>query len=144
MELLLVQFLRVAWVAATFPIIIASIPTPKLRWLHSILLGFASRGKTMHSPSQVTFVISSFPIDLRFTPFYIFFNFHLPMSKVLIFHPWKQSCTLGMRWGSPKLKPLHYWVIAEIHHSSEVLPALLRCGFHMDNVFTCWNLGICL
>ncbi|KAK7312287.1 hypothetical protein VNO77_36047 [Canavalia gladiata] len=52
MDLLLVQFLRVAWLAAILPIIIASIPTSNLRWLRRILSCFASRGKTIHSPSQ--------------------------------------------------------------------------------------------
>ncbi|XP_027353881.1 polyprenol reductase 2 [Abrus precatorius] len=52
MKMLLVQLLRVAWVAGTLPIIIASIPTSKLSWLRRTLLGFAGRGKTMHSSSQ--------------------------------------------------------------------------------------------
>ncbi|KAJ1375442.1 3-oxo-5-alpha-steroid 4-dehydrogenase, C-terminal [Sesbania bispinosa] len=52
MEVLLVQLLRVAWIAGTLPIIIASIPTPKLSWLRRTLLGFAKRGKIIHSSSQ--------------------------------------------------------------------------------------------
>ncbi|KAG4973750.1 hypothetical protein AAZX31_11G108200 [Glycine max] len=52
MEVVLVQMLRLAWVAATLPIIVASIPTPKLNCLRGTLLGFARRGKIMHSSSQ--------------------------------------------------------------------------------------------
>lgn len=52
----LVQFLRLSWIAATLPIIIASIPIPKLNFLRQILLLFAKRGKITHSSSssQVT------------------------------------------------------------------------------------------
>ncbi|XP_061343484.1 polyprenol reductase 2 [Gastrolobium bilobum] len=52
MEVLLVQLLRVAWITGTLPIIIASIPTPRLTWFRRTLLGFARRGKIMHSSSQ--------------------------------------------------------------------------------------------
>ncbi|XP_012573247.2 polyprenal reductase 2 isoform X1 [Cicer arietinum] len=52
MEFLLLQFLRVSWIAATLPIIIASIPIPKLNCFRRLLLGFARRGKIMHSSSQ--------------------------------------------------------------------------------------------
>ncbi|MED6181395.1 hypothetical protein PIB30_018901 [Stylosanthes scabra] len=49
METVLVLFMRLAWIAATLPILIASIPIPKLHSLRTILLGFARRGKIMHS-----------------------------------------------------------------------------------------------
>ncbi|KAK7264228.1 hypothetical protein RJT34_31834 [Clitoria ternatea] len=52
MEVFFVHFLRMAWILGTLPIIIASIPTPKLKWFRGILLGFARRGKIMHSSSQ--------------------------------------------------------------------------------------------
>lgn len=47
----LVTLLRVAWIAGTLPILIASIPCSKLNWFHDFLLGFAKRGKTMQSSS---------------------------------------------------------------------------------------------
>ncbi|XP_052108950.1 polyprenol reductase 2 isoform X1 [Arachis duranensis] len=52
MHMVLPQLLRLAWIAGTLPILIASIPIPKLNFLHTILLGFARRGKIMHSSSQ--------------------------------------------------------------------------------------------
>ncbi|QHO32256.1 Polyprenol reductase [Arachis hypogaea] len=52
MHMVLPQLLRLAWIAGTLPILIASIPIPKLKFLHTILLGFARRGKIMHSSSQ--------------------------------------------------------------------------------------------
>ncbi|RDX68572.1 Polyprenol reductase 2, partial [Mucuna pruriens] len=57
MEVVLVEMLRLAWVATTLPIIIASIPTPKFNWLRATLLGFARRGKIMHSSSSQKFTI---------------------------------------------------------------------------------------
>ncbi|KAL3515090.1 hypothetical protein ACH5RR_021992 [Cinchona calisaya] len=52
MEMELVMLLRVAWIAGTLPILIASIPWSKLNWFHDFLLGFAKRGKTMQSSSS--------------------------------------------------------------------------------------------
>ncbi|XP_057752502.1 polyprenol reductase 2-like isoform X1 [Arachis stenosperma] len=52
MHTVLAQLLRLAWIAGTLPILIASIPIPKLNFFHTILLGFARRGKIMHSSSQ--------------------------------------------------------------------------------------------
>lgn len=72
MEVVIVQTLRLAWVAATLPIIIASIPTPKLTWLRRTLLTFARRGKIMHS-SQVTPLSHS--TYLLFYPFTFFTHF---------------------------------------------------------------------
>ncbi|XP_028755648.1 polyprenol reductase 2 isoform X4 [Neltuma alba] len=52
MEICIVLLLRLAWIAGTVPIIIASIPTSKLNWFRGALLGFAKRGKIMQSSSQ--------------------------------------------------------------------------------------------
>lgn len=79
MEVLLIQLLKLAWIAGTLPIIIASIPIPMLSWLRKTLLGFARRGKIMHSSSssQVT------------PPSHLLFSFYfisiLPMYKFIIF-----------------------------------------------------------
>ncbi|KAK7257996.1 hypothetical protein RIF29_32369 [Crotalaria pallida] len=51
-EVILVQLLRLAWIAATLPLLVASIPIPNLTWLRRTLLGFACRGKIMRSSSQ--------------------------------------------------------------------------------------------
>ncbi|KAL7206849.1 hypothetical protein ACSBR2_019539 [Camellia fascicularis] len=52
MEIELVALLRAAWVAATLPILVASIPSSLLNSFHEFLLGFAKRGKIMQSSSQ--------------------------------------------------------------------------------------------
>ncbi|KAL4327213.1 hypothetical protein AHAS_Ahas13G0077600 [Arachis hypogaea] len=52
MHTVLTQLLRLAWIAGTLPILIASIPIPKLNFFHTILLGFVRRRKIMHSSSQ--------------------------------------------------------------------------------------------
>ncbi|XP_050899817.1 polyprenol reductase 2 isoform X2 [Lathyrus oleraceus] len=59
----LVQFLRLSWIAATLPIIIASIPIPKLNFLRQILLLFAKRGKITHSSSSSS---QKFTVPQRF------------------------------------------------------------------------------
>ncbi|CAA2940387.1 polyprenol reductase 2 [Olea europaea subsp. europaea] len=50
--MMLVTLLRTAWIAGTLPILLACIPSPKLDAFHNLLLGFAKRGKTMHSSSR--------------------------------------------------------------------------------------------
>ncbi|CAL5378333.1 unnamed protein product [Camellia sinensis] len=55
MEIELVALLRAAWVAATLPILVASIPSSLLNSFHEFFLGFAKRGKIMQSSSQVEF-----------------------------------------------------------------------------------------
>ncbi|KAI8026891.1 Polyprenol reductase 2 [Camellia lanceoleosa] len=52
MEIELVALLRAAWVAATLPILVVSIPSSLLNSFHEFLLGFAKRGKIMQSSSQ--------------------------------------------------------------------------------------------
>jgi hypothetical protein len=53
MEVGLVRVLRAAWVAGTLPILIASVPSSRLRGFRDAMLGFAKRGKIMQSSSQV-------------------------------------------------------------------------------------------
>ncbi|XP_071935359.1 polyprenal reductase 2 isoform X4 [Coffea arabica] len=57
MEMGLVTLLRVAWIAGTLPILVASIPCSKLNWFHDSLLGFARRGKTMQQSSSRKFTV---------------------------------------------------------------------------------------
>ncbi|KAL0422868.1 UNVERIFIED_CONTAM: Polyprenol reductase 2 [Sesamum latifolium] len=47
-----VSQLRAAWIAGTLPIVIASIPSPKLNAFHELMIGFARRGKIMQSASK--------------------------------------------------------------------------------------------
>lgn len=44
-----VSLLRIAWVAATLPILVAWLPLPGLGWFRRLLLGFARRGKILQS-----------------------------------------------------------------------------------------------
>lgn len=53
MEVGLAWLLRAAWIAGTLPILVASIPSSRLSPVHGVLSGFASRGKTRQSSSQV-------------------------------------------------------------------------------------------
>ncbi|KAL5563135.1 hypothetical protein UlMin_032882 [Ulmus minor] len=52
MEVELVWLLRAAWIAGTLPILIASIPFSRLTSFHSLVLGFARRGKILQSSSK--------------------------------------------------------------------------------------------
>jgi hypothetical protein len=54
MEVGLVGLLRAAWIAGTLPILIASVPSSRLRGFRDAMLGFAKRGKIMQSSSQVS------------------------------------------------------------------------------------------
>lgn len=54
MEVGVVGLLRTAWIAATLPILIAALPFSWLSSFRGAVLGFAKRGKTMQSSSQVT------------------------------------------------------------------------------------------
>ncbi|KAI4375630.1 hypothetical protein MLD38_013478 [Melastoma candidum] len=54
MEIGIVGLLRAAWLAGTFPLIVASLPFPGLRWIHERVMGFALRGKTMQTSTRFT------------------------------------------------------------------------------------------
>ncbi|KAL5725051.1 hypothetical protein ACHQM5_008238 [Ranunculus cassubicifolius] len=54
MELELPQQLRAAWIAAIIPILLASIPSPRLRFFHQLISGFANRGKTSYTSNKYT------------------------------------------------------------------------------------------
>ncbi|KAI3711975.1 hypothetical protein L1987_70524 [Smallanthus sonchifolius] len=50
----LVSLLRIAWIAATLPILVAWLPFPGLGWFRRALLGFARRGKILQSNTKLT------------------------------------------------------------------------------------------
>ncbi|XP_022741604.1 polyprenol reductase 2-like isoform X2 [Durio zibethinus] len=56
----LIWLLRVAWIAGTLPILIASFPSSRLNSFHALLQGFAKRGKIMPSSSHKFTVPQSF------------------------------------------------------------------------------------
>ncbi|THU65811.1 hypothetical protein C4D60_Mb05t07590 [Musa balbisiana] len=43
--------LRLAWLAATVPILVVSLPIRPVGFLHRMIMGFAARGKTMMNSS---------------------------------------------------------------------------------------------
>lgn len=56
MEVCLVDFVRIGWVAAILPIVIALILTPcsKLNTFRELVMGFSKRGKTMQKSKNVS------------------------------------------------------------------------------------------
>ncbi|RWW42175.1 hypothetical protein BHE74_00052288, partial [Ensete ventricosum] len=48
--------LRLAWLAATVPILVVSLPIRPVGFLHRMIMGFAARGKTMMNSSTVSLV----------------------------------------------------------------------------------------
>ncbi|KAK7381318.1 hypothetical protein VNO78_33925 [Psophocarpus tetragonolobus] len=86
MEVVLIEMLRLGWVAATLPIIVASIPSRKLRWLRRGLSGLAGRGKTMQSLSQ------NFSIPHRL--FAHFYGVALTWTTLLLLGTWAYAYTV--------------------------------------------------
>lgn len=56
MEFGMVPLLRVAWVAATLPILAASVPGGSMGFFRRLLVGFAARGKTMQPSTKARFL----------------------------------------------------------------------------------------
>ncbi|KAL4366955.1 hypothetical protein GQ457_05G012510 [Hibiscus cannabinus] len=56
----LIWLLRAAWIAGILPVLVASLPSPRLNSFHTLLLGFAKRGKIMSSSSNRFTVPQSF------------------------------------------------------------------------------------
>nr|KJB11164.1 hypothetical protein B456_001G243600 [Gossypium raimondii] len=83
MDVGLVALLRLTWVAAILPIILASL---RLRPFHQTILGVAKRGKTMH-PS------SSFTVPQRF--FSHFYMAGTLWTTLLLLTTWLYACTAG-------------------------------------------------
>ncbi|ONK63168.1 uncharacterized protein A4U43_C07F12110 [Asparagus officinalis] len=52
MDIEFIVFLRIAWIAAILPIVVASIPVKPFNFLQSLLLKFAARGKTSQSSDK--------------------------------------------------------------------------------------------
>ncbi|XP_040941095.1 polyprenol reductase 2 isoform X1 [Gossypium hirsutum] len=84
MEVGLVALLRLTWVAAILPIILASL---RLRPFHQTILGLAKRGKTMHPSS------SKFTVPQRF--FSHFYMVGTLWTTLLLLTTWLYACTAG-------------------------------------------------
>ncbi|CAL5328997.1 unnamed protein product [Camellia sinensis] len=68
MEIELFALLRAAWVAATLPILVVSIPSSLLSSFHEFLLGFAKRGKIMQSSSQAFLLAATWFYAYKMAP----------------------------------------------------------------------------
>ncbi|KAG9445392.1 hypothetical protein H6P81_016732 [Aristolochia fimbriata] len=101
MELGLAEFLRASWFAGTFPIIMASIPYSHFRFLKTMLLGFAKRGKIMDPKSHKFTVPQQF-----FLHFYLAAAF---WTTVLLACTWLYAYEAV---GSLASKPLDYSSVA--------------------------------
>ncbi|CAA7023147.1 unnamed protein product [Microthlaspi erraticum] len=88
MELAIVWLVRAAWIAATLPIVIAFIPSSKLRSFHQLVLGFVGRGKILqHSSSQKLTVPQRF-----FAHFYVI---GVACTTLLLATTWMFACKVA-------------------------------------------------
>ncbi|KAE8715665.1 Polyprenol reductase 1 [Hibiscus syriacus] len=85
----LIRLLRAAWIAGILPLLIASLPSPRLNPFHSLLQAYAKRGKIMPSSSN------------RFTvPQSFFLHFYL-LGLV-----WTTTLLMGIWYFAYKVAPL--------------------------------------
>lgn len=75
----MVDLLRAAWVAATLPILVASVPVGRIGFFHKILSVFAARGKTVQSSTKLT-------VPQRF--FLHFYVIAIILNTTLVFSTW--------------------------------------------------------
>ncbi|XP_074589275.1 polyprenal reductase 1-like [Curcuma longa] len=80
--------LRLAWIAATLPILLASLPIRPLGFLHRMLIGFAARGKIMKkSTSRFTlpqkYFLHFYLVALALTTFLAFSIWFYAYEKML-------------------------------------------------------------
>ncbi|KAF6169478.1 hypothetical protein GIB67_004759 [Kingdonia uniflora] len=108
-ELGIPELLRVAWIAATLPILLGSIPSSRLSCFHELLLGFAKRGKIMQSSSN------KFSVPQRY-----FLHFYI-VAVV-----WTSSLLLMMWFYAYKMVPLGS---DSLHHS--IVASYLTGGSHI-------------
>ncbi|CDY47468.1 BnaA09g08770D [Brassica napus] len=94
MELGIVWLVRVAWIAAILPMLIASIPNSKLTSFHQLVLGFARRGKILQ-PS-----LSSQKWTLPQKHFAHFYVLGVAWTTLLLAATWMYAF---------KMTPFHHW-----------------------------------
>ncbi|TXG64675.1 hypothetical protein EZV62_011669 [Acer yangbiense] len=95
MEVWLVGLVRAAWIAATLPILIASIPSSRLRFVHEALMGFSKRGKTMQSSSY------KFTVPQRF--FCHFYVLAVVWTTLLLSMTWMYAYKMAPLVSDPSL-----------------------------------------
>ncbi|WRX10245.1 3-oxo-5-alpha-steroid 4-dehydrogenase [Theobroma cacao] len=104
-----IWLLRAGWVAGTLPILIASLPSSRLGSFHTLLLGFAKRGKIMPSSSHKYTVPQSF-----------FLHFYL-LAVV-----WTTVLLMGIWWFAYEVAPLS---VESLSYSAAA--SHLTGGFHV-------------
>lgn len=87
MEVGLVGLLRAAWIAGTLPVLIALVPSSRLRGFRDAMLGFAKRGKIMQSSSQ------RFTVPQRF--FCHFYVVAVMWTTLLLVTNWMYASTIA-------------------------------------------------
>ncbi|XP_021301225.1 polyprenol reductase 2-like [Herrania umbratica] len=104
-----IWLLRAGWVAGTLPLLIASLPSSRLGSFHTLLLGFAKRGKIMPSSSHKFTVPQSF-----------FLHFYLLAVA------WTTVLLMGIWWFAYKVAPLS---VESLSYSAAA--SHLTGGFHV-------------
>lgn len=110
----LIWVLRAGWMAGTLPILVASLPSSRLKSFHKLLLGFSRRGKILPSSSQVRTQFSFTIFSTNKKPFFSSF--------------FKQF----------------FFCDVEVHSSPEFLPTLLFGGCGLDYNIVNGNLVLCI
>lgn len=126
MELGIVWLVRVAWIAAILPMLIASIPNSKLTSFHQLVLGFARRGKILQpSLSSQVFIKACHFIQLPSLLIRLKLMFQLQNHTIATL-VWDLSFLVSQVFCFSFL----FWNNAEVDTSSETLCSLLcsRCG----------------
>ncbi|KAL2460029.1 Polyprenol reductase 2 [Abeliophyllum distichum] len=109
--MMLVTLLRTAWVSGIMPILLACIPLPKLGAFHDLLLGFAKRGKIMHSSSR------KFTVPQRF--FIHFYILAVIWTSILLATTWHYAYRITPAVSEPSL---YSSIASHLTGSSNVFP----------------------
>ncbi|XP_030459911.2 polyprenol reductase 2-like isoform X1 [Syzygium oleosum] len=95
MEIGLVGLLRMAWIAGILPLLVASLPFPRLSRLHEVVMGFAKRGKIMQSS------LYKFTVPQRF--FTHFYALAVIWTGLLLAATWIYAYTMAPMASEPFL-----------------------------------------
>lgn len=132
--MMLVTLLRTAWIAGTLPILLACIPSPKLDAFHNLLLGFAKRGKTMHSSSRVSTIRESHRFSLS-----LFFFFNNYYFFIEILGNWRSYHVLFEALREPVF---FFWIFYCTVYSKRNSSLVIRYIFLWNFVFSTVNCSI--
>ncbi|KAI0501064.1 hypothetical protein KFK09_019282 [Dendrobium nobile] len=133
MEFGMVPLLRVAWVAATLPILVALVPVRSIGFFRRLLVGFAARGKTLQSSTKLT-------VPQRFFLHFYVIAVLLTTSLVLStwFYAYKKMTPLAS-------EPLQFSTIAShLTGGSHMLSIHKSTTFPMKRRFEVWKIVLVL